>query len=245
MEKIMKIKELIENSKNIVVFTGAGISVASGIPDFRSSDGLYNQDSGLNIRPEEIISNTFFNRHTEDFYKFYKEKMIYENATYNIAHKFFADLESLEKNVTIVTQNIDGLHRLAGSNNVLEIHGSIHRNYCLKCRKNYSLKEILTLEGVPHCKCGGTIKPDVVLYEEALDYNTLTKSIYNIARADLLIVVGTSLLVQPATSLINYFKGNNMVIINKEKTCYDNAASIVINDDIISVIKELNPIIFR
>lgn len=245
MDKILKIKDLIENSFNIIVFTGAGISVGSGIPDFRSSNGLYNQKNKLNISPEEIISHTFFYKNTSDFFKFYKEKMVYENATYNAAHKFFADLEILNKNITIITQNIDGLHSLAGSTNVLELHGTIHKNHCTKCHRFYPLKEILKSRDIPGCECGGIIKPDVVLYEESLDYNTLTQSIRQIANADLIIVVGTSLVVEPAASLLRYYKGDNLVIINKNKTPYDVYASICINDDIITVIKELNPIIFR
>jgi NAD-dependent deacetylase len=236
---ITQIKEAIDNSHNIAVFTGAGISVPSGIPDFRSADGLYNQESGINTKPEEIISNYFFNRHTEEFYKFYKEKMIYPNATFNSAHKFFADLEKYNKNVTIITQNIDGLHREAGSKDVLEIHGSVLRNNCTKCYKFYSLKDIMSAPGVPKCSCGGIIKPDVVLYGENLDYNTLVKSINKISHADLLIVVGTSLLVQPANSLIQYFQGDKIIIINKEKTPFDSVANIVINDDIIKVVNEL------
>lgn len=239
MDKIKELKNIIDNNYNIVVFTGAGISVASGIPDFRSADGLYNQESGLQATPEEIISNSFFNRYPLEFYKFYKEKMIYPNAKPNLAHEFFADLEKQGKNVTIITQNIDGLHSSAGSSDVLEIHGSVNRNYCLKCHKFYSLEEIMNNRIIPKCSCGGTIKPDVVLYEENLDYNTLTKSIYKISHADLLIVVGTSLIVQPAASLITYFKGNKLVLINKEKTPYDTYANVVINDDIINVIKEL------
>lgn len=239
MNKIKHLYEAINNAYNIVIFTGAGISVASGIPDFRSADGLYNQESGFKASPEEIISNSFFNKYPADFYKFYKEKMVYESATFNIAHKFFADLEKFNKNVTVITQNIDGLHTLAGSSNVLEIHGSIHRNYCTKCHRFYSLKDIMSKPGIPKCNCGSIIKPDVVLYEESLDYNILAKSINNIASADLLIVVGTSLIVQPAASLITYFKGDNLILINKEKTPYDIYANIVINDDIINVINEL------
>ena len=238
-EKILKITELIDKSYNIVVFTGAGISVPSGIPDFRSADGLYNQDSGLNIKPEDIISNYFFNKHPDDFYKFYKEKMIYPNAKFNEAHKFFAELENHNKNVTIVTQNIDGLHTSAGSTNVLEIHGAVSRNYCMKCRRFYSLEDIMKIPNTPKCSCGGIIKPDVVLYGENLDYNTITKSMYKISNADLLIVLGTSLLVHPANSLISYFQGKNIIIINKETTPYDNVASIVIHDDIIKVVNEL------
>lgn len=243
--KIEQIKESINVSHNIVVFTGAGISVPSGIPDFRSADGLYNQESGINAKPEDIISNYFFNRHPEEFYNFYKGKMIYPNARYNAAHKFFADLEKYNKNVTIITQNIDGLHTEAGSTDVLEIHGNVLRNNCTKCYKFYSLEDIMKRAGVPKCTCGGIIKPDVVLYGENLDYNILTKSISKISHADLLIVVGTSLLVQPANSLIRYFQGSKIIIINKEKTPYDHIANVVINDDIIKVVNELNPIIYR
>ena len=241
--KIEQIKDAINESHNIVVFTGAGISVPSRIPDFRSADGLYNQESGINVKPEDIISNYFFNRHPEEFYNFYKEKMIYPNARYNAAHKFFADLEKYNKNVTIITQNIDGLHTEAGSTDVLEIHGSVLRNNCTKCYKFYSLEDIMKRAGVPKCTCGGIIKPDVVLYGENLDYNILTKSISKISHADLLIVVGTSLLVQPANSLIRYFQGSKIIIINKEKTPYDYVANVVINDDIIKVVNEISPII--
>jgi NAD-dependent deacetylase len=241
--KIEQIKDAINESHNIVIFTGAGISVPSGIPDFRSADGLYNQESGINVKPEDIISNYFFNRHPEEFYNFYKEKMIYPNARYNAAHKFFADLEKYNKNVTIITQNIDGLHTEAGSTDVLEIHGSVLRNNCTKCYKFYSLEDIMKRAGVPKCTCGGIIKPDVVLYGENLDYNILTKSISKISHADLLIVVGTSLLVQPANSLIRYFQGSKIIIINKEKTPYDYVANVVINDDIIKVVNKLSPII--
>lgn len=239
MDKIKQIKDAIDNSYNIVVFTGAGISVPSGIPDFRSSTGLYKQKSGLNASAEEIISNYFFNRYPDDFYKFYKEKLVYPNAKYNEAHKFFADLEKINKNVTVITQNIDGLHTEAGSTEVLEIHGSIHRNNCTGCYKFYPLDEILKSQGIPKCSCGAIIKPDVVLYGENLDYNVLTKSMYKMQHADLLIVVGTSLAVQPANSLINYFNGDKIIIINKSETPYDNSASIVINDDIINVIQKL------
>ncbi len=238
MSKIEKLKKIIEESLNVVIFTGAGISVASGIPDFRSANGLYNQESGIKATPEEIISNSFFKLYPTDFFKFYKEKMIYENAKPNLAHYFFKDLQN-DKNVTIITQNIDGLHSIAGSNDVLELHGSIHRNYCMKCKKFYTLKNIMESSTIPRCNCGGIIKPDVVLYEEALNYNTIEKSIKKIANADLLIVTGTSLIVQPAASFITYFTGKNLVLINKEKTPYDHYASLVINDDIITVVKEL------
>ena len=238
-EKIKLIKEAIDKSSNIVVFTGAGISVASGIPDFRSANGLYNQESGINTKPEDIISNYFFNRYPKDFFKFYKEKMVYLHSKPNAAHNFFANLEKYDKNVTIITQNIDGLHTMAGSTDVLEIHGAISRNNCTKCYKFYNLDDIMKMPGVPKCNCGGIIKPDVVLYGENLDYNTITKSMYKISNADLLIVVGTSLLVHPANSLINYFQGNKIIIINKEPTPYDKISSIVIHDDIINVVNML------
>lgn len=239
MDKIKEIKNLIDENNRIVVFTGAGISVPSGIPDFRSANGLYNQESGLKATPEQIISHSFFIKHTKDFYDFYKEKMIYQDALPNIAHKYFNELEKMGKNVTIITQNIDGLHRIAGNNDVLELHGTIHRNYCMKCHKKFDLNSILMQEGIPHCFCGGIIKPDVVLYEEELDYGVLYNAIKVISEASLLIVIGTSLIVQPAASLIRYFKGENIILINKEKTPYDSYAKYAINDDIINVINKL------
>lgn len=239
MHNIEKIKDIIENGKRIVVFTGAGISVASGIPDFRSADGLYNQKSGINIKPEDIISHSFFMKNTDEFYRFYKEKMVYKNALPNIAHKYFASLETPGRLVTIITQNIDALHSDATSSLVLELHGSIRRNHCMKCNKFYTLEDIMSYENTPHCTCGGIIKPDVTLYEEDLDYPTLYNAINSIIEADVLIVVGTSLVVNPAASLIRYYKGNNLIIINKEKTPYDYLANYVINDDIIAVVKQL------
>lgn len=238
-----EIAQIIKNSKNIVVFTGAGISVPSGIPDFRSAEGIYNQKSGLTVRPEDIISHSFFVSYPDDFFQFYKQKMIYPEALPNKAHNYFASLEKEDKNVTIITQNIDGLHSLAGSKNVLELHGSIHRNHCQKCHKFYNLKDILKFEKTPKCQCGGIIKPDVTLYEEDLDYIVLTSAMRAINQADLLIVVGTSLVVQPAASLIRYFLGENIILINKEKTPYDHYAKYVINDDVINVVNKLiNPI---
>lgn len=239
MDNLKTIKTLIENSKRIVVFTGAGISVPSGIPDFRSASGLYNQKSGLKATPEEIISHSFFLKNTEEFFQFYKEKMIFLDAKPNKAHNYFAELENTVKQITIVTQNIDGLHRLAGSKDVLELHGTIHRNYCMKCNKKFDLNSIIKQQGIPYCDCGGIIKPDVVLYEEELDYKTLYNAIKVISEADLLIVIGTSLIVQPAASLIRYFNGKNLILINKDKTPYDKYANYTINDDIINVINEI------
>lgn len=239
MDIIKDVKKIINESKRIVVFTGAGISVPSGIPDFRSANGLYNQESGLKATPEQIISHSFFINHTKDFYEFYKEKMIFPKALPNIAHKYFAELEDAGKTVTIVTQNIDGLHRIAGNKDVLELHGTIHQNYCMKCHKKFDLSSILNQDGIPYCDCGGIIKPNVVLYEEELDYGILYNSIKTISEADLLIVIGTSLVVQPAASLIRYFNGPNIILINKDKTPYDRYANYTINDDIINVINEI------
>lgn len=239
-KNIEKLKEIINNSKNIVVFTGAGISVPSGIPDFRSSNGLYSEKIKGNISPETIISHDFFMLLPDEFYEFYKEKMIYASAKPNIAHKFFAELEKQGKVSAVVTQNIDRLHRLAGSKNVLELHGSIYRNFCTKCHKAFDLDYILNSSGVPKCdKCGGVIKPDVVLYGEMLDGDVVSSAIKAIQSADTLIVVGTSLVVQPAASFVQMFKGENLVLINKSKTPLDGIATLVINDDIENVIKQI------
>ena len=239
-EKVKKLKEIINNSNNIVVFTGAGISCPSpsNIPDFRSSNGIYSSKTNLNIPVEEIISRDFFLENTKDFYNFYFNKMVYPNALPNKAHKYFSKLEKLGKVKAVVTQNIDNLHQLAGSRNVIELHGSVHRNYCMKCRKFYSLDDILGSD-VPKCSCGGIIKPDVVLYNEMLDYDNIEKAIHYISSADTLIVVGTSLTVYPARSYINYFKGKNLVLINKSKTDFDMYSSLVINEDVVKVIEML------
>lgn len=229
---IKKLKEMIDSSKKIVVFTGAGISVPSGIPDFRSSDGLYSKEyEGLS--PEEIISHSFFMDNPKLFYKFYFEKMIFKDAKPNLAHKYFAEIDA-----TIVTQNIDNLHTLAGSKRVYELHGNVYRNYCMKCHKFYDLKDIDTT-GVPKCKCGGIIKPDVVLYEEGLDSATIMNAIRSISEADMLIIVGTSLRVYPAAGFVNYYKGNKLVILNKEKTPFDSGANLAIYGDIVDIIKQL------
>ena len=237
-EKIIKLKEIIDNSKKIVIFTGAGLSTNSGIPDFRSANGLYNQKSKISYTPEEIISHSFFIRYPKDFYEFYFDKMIYPNALPNIAHKYFAELER-NKEVSIVTQNIDDLHQMAGSHHVYELHGSVKRNYCMKCHKYYDLKEILNKKPVPYCECGGIIKPDVVLYEEPLNEKVVYQAIEKISEADTMIIVGTSLMVYPAAGYIRYFRGNNLVLINKSQTSCDNIADLVINDDVCKNIENL------
>ena len=234
------LKSIIKGAKSIVVFTGAGISVPSGIPDFRSASGLYNQKTKQGYPPEEIISHHFFYQHTEEFYEFYKAKMCYPKAKPNIAHTYFGDLEKQGKNVTVVTQNIDGLHQAGGSTRVYELHGSIHRNYCEDCNKFYDLDYILKQDGVPHCeKCGGIIKPDVVLYEEGLDEMTIQYSLNAIMTCDVMIVIGTSLTVYPAASFVRYFRGKYLVLINKSETTYDSQADLVINEDIATVIEKI------
>ena len=206
---------------------GAGVSTESGIPDFRSKDGLYNQK--YDYPPEEILSHTFFINYTEEFYKFYKDKMNSLKYEPNITHIKLTELEKQGKLKAIVTQNIDGLHQKAGSKTVYELHGSVLRNYCMKCNKFYDAEFIFNSNGIPKCNCGGIIKPDVVLYEEGLDDTVLRNSIYSIQKADLLVVAGTSLTVYPASGLINYFRGNNLVLINRDATSYDNKADLVIN----------------
>lgn len=237
MSEIEKLKEVIKKATNIVFFTGAGISVPSGIPDFRSANGIYNQKLNETFSPEEVISHSFFMQYPEYFYDFYFKKMVYKDAKPNLAHQYIAKLAKT-KNVKVITQNIDGLHFVDDFKNVYEIHGSIQRNYCMKCHKFYALKDLDTNK-VPYCECDGLIKPDVVLYEEGLDMDLLTASVRAIEAAEVLIVIGTSLIVQPAASLIRYYFGKNLVLINKSKTPYDRVANIVINDDIINVIKEL------
>ena len=237
MNDIEKLKKAIDESNNIVIFSGAGLSTNSGIPDFRSASGIYNQKLKSNFTPEEIISHSFFFAHTEDFFQFYFDKMVYKDAKPNSAHIYFANLEK-KKNVTVVTQNIDGLHQLAGSKNVVELHGSIMRNYCQKCNKFYTLDDLNTT-GVPRCSCGGIIKPDVVLYEESLNEDDINRALTAISTADLLIVVGTSLVVYPAAGFIRYFRGNSLVLLNKSITSYDNMANIVIHDDVCNVVKKL------
>ena len=237
MDNIERLKNIIKESKNIVVFSGAGLSTNSGIPDFRSADGIYSQKTSSNYTPEEIISHSFFMKYPEEFYKFYFTKMVYLNAKPNLAHYYFAELEK-DKNVTIVTQNIDNLHQLAGSTNVVELHGSTKRNYCMKCNTFYDIEE-LDQTKVPYCSCGGMIKPDVVLYEEPLDDNEIGKAIKAIRNADTMIVVGTSLTVYPAAGFVRHFRGNNLVLLNKSQTQYDSVADVVIHEDIVDIIKKI------
>ena len=229
-EKWQKLKEWIDQSSNIVFFGGAGVSTASGIPDFRSVDGLYNQK--YTYPPEMIISHSFYVKNPEEFYRFYKDRMIFSEAEPNGAHKALAKLEQEGKLKAVITQNIDGLHQAAGSREVLELHGSIHRNYCTRCGEFYDLDYVKKSEGVPRCACGGIIKPDVVLYEEGLDQRLLQKAVAYIARADVLIVGGTSLVVYPAAGLIDYYRGNKLVLINRSATSRDSQADLVINDSI-------------
>lgn len=237
MNDILKLKEAINKANKIVIFSGAGLSTNSGIPDFRSADGIYNAKLKSKFSPEEIISHSFFVKHPDDFYEFYFDKMVYKDAKPNSAHIYFSKLEK-EKDVTVVTQNIDGLHQLAGSKNVIELHGSVMRNYCQKCNRFYGLDELKT-KGIPYCQCGGIIKPDVVLYEESLNENDINRALEAISNADLMIVVGTSLVVYPAAGFVRYFRGDNLVLLNKSKTSYDSVANIVIHDDVCKVVKEL------
>lgn len=225
---ITELQDIISSSKNIVFFGGAGVSTESGIPDFRSVDGLYNKK--YKYPPETIISNNFFMGHPEEFYDFYINKMIFLDAKPNMAHIKLTELESLGKLKAIITQNIDGMHQAAGSKSVLELHGSIHRNYCMKCNKFYNVNYIVESNGIPECACGGIIKPDVVLYGEGLDEEILEKSIDYIRNAEVLIIGGTSLVVYPAAGLINYFNGDKLILINKSSTSMDSKADLVIND---------------
>lgn len=228
--KIEKLNQMIKESNKIVFFGGAGVSTESGIPDFRSVDGLYHQK--YDYPPETILSHTFFMRNTEAFYEFYKDKMLCLDKKPNKAHYKLAELESVGKLTAVVTQNIDGLHQAAGSKNVYELHGSILRNFCMKCNKSYSAQEIKDSEGVPTCTCGGVIKPDVVLYEEGLDNYTIQASVKAISEADMLIIGGTSLVVYPAAGLIDYYRGNKLVLINKSSTSRDSMADLIIQGSI-------------
>lgn len=225
-QEVKELQEMIDESSRIVFFGGAGVSTESNIPDFRSADGLYQQK--YKYSPEQIVSHTFFVNRTESFYDFYKEKMMFLDAKPNAAHKKLAELEAAGKLVAVITQNIDGLHQAAGSKNVLELHGSIHRNYCQKCRKFYDAAYVKNSEGIPKCSCGGTIKPDVVLYEEGLDSDTISKSISAIIEADMLIIGGTSLVVYPAAGFVDYFRGKHLVVINKSETAKTVGAELTI-----------------
>jgi NAD-dependent deacetylase len=229
-EKWQQLKAWIQESQYIVFFGGAGVSTESKIPDFRSEDGLYRQK--YKYPPETIISHSFYMKNTEEFYRFYKDRMIYKEAVPNDAHRALAKLEQEGKVKAVITQNIDGLHQMAGSREVLELHGSVHRNYCTRCGQFYDLDYITNSEGVPRCTCGGTVKPDVVLYEEGLDDTVLRRSIEHISKADLLIVGGTSLAVYPAAGLIDYYRGKKLVLINRSATPRDSQADLIINDSI-------------
>ena len=240
MNEIKKLKDAIDECNKIVVFSGAGLSTNSGIPDFRSANGIYNQKLNSNIRPEEIISHSFFMEYPEDFYKFYFDKMVYLDAKPNKAHLWFADLEKKGKVSSVITQNIDNLHQLAGSQNVIELHGTVMKNHCMKCHKYYDLKDILNKKIPPKCDCGGLIKPDVVLYEEGLNEDDIYKAVDEISKADMLIIVGTSLVVYPAAGFVRYFKGKYLVLLNKSETQYDNNCDIVIHDDVCRVVDEFN-----
>lgn len=236
-QDVEKLQELIDQHDRIVFFGGAGVSTESGIPDFRSVDGLYNQK--YDYPPETILSHTFFMRHPEEFYRFYRDKMLALDAKPNAAHKKLSELEAAGKLTGVVTQNIDGLHQAAGSKNVYEIHGSIHRNYCQKCGKFYDAAYVKNSKGVPHCECGGVIKPDVVLYEESLDENMIDKSIRAISQADTLIIGGTSLVVYPAAGFVDYFRGKHLVVINKSDTAKSVRAELTITAPIGEVLSQI------
>ena len=236
-DQIAKLKEWIDNSDNIVFFGGAGVSTESGIPDFRSVDGLYNQK--YDYPPETILSHTFFMAQTEEFFRFYRDKMLCLDAEPNAAHRKLAEWEHQGKLRAVITQNIDGLHQKAGSQNVLELHGSVHRNHCMRCHKPYDVQAVAQSTGVPHCACGGIIKPDVVLYEESLDTHTLDASLRYIQSADVLIIGGTSLAVYPAASLIHYYLGHKLVLVNKSETPADAKADLVIHGPIGEIFSQL------
>ena len=235
--EIKELQDMIEKSNSIVFFGGAGVSTESGIPDFRSVDGLYHEQ--YDYPPETILSHTFYIKKTEEFYKFYRNKMLFLDKKPNAAHYKLAELEQKGKLKAIVTQNIDGLHQKAGSKNVFELHGSVLRNYCTHCHKFYSAEYIAQSTGVPHCDCGGLIKPDVVLYEEGLDEQTLSGAVKAIADADMLIIGGTSLVVYPAAGLIDYYQGNRLVLINKSATSRDSSADLIIQGKIGEVLSQI------
>lgn len=236
-EKIAQFKQWIDNSDNVVFFGGAGVSTESGIPDFRSVDGLYNQL--YDYPPETILSHTFYIRKPEEFFRFYRDKMLFPDAEPSMPHIKLAELEQCGKLKGVITQNIDGLHQKAGSRHVIELHGSVLRNYCERCGEFYGLDTIINSEGVPTCKCGGRIKPDVVLYEEGLDENNINEAVRLIKEADILVVGGTSLGVYPAAGLIDYYRGDKLVLINKSSTPYDKKANLLIQDSLGKVFSAL------
>ena len=237
-KEVQQLKQIIEETDNIVFFGGAGVSTESGIPDFRSVDGLYNQK--YDYPPETILSHTFYMRKTDEFYRFYHDKMLCLDAKPNAAHKKLAQWEQEGKLKAVITQNIDGLHQMAGSKEVMELHGSVHRNYCTKCGKFFDVNYIVEAKGIPLCdECGGTIKPDVVLYEEGLDNSIMMKSIQYISDADVLIIGGTSLAVYPAAGLIDYYRGNKLVLVNKSATPMDSRADLLVQGSIGEIFSQL------
>lgn len=238
MSTLEQLQNVIDNSKRIVFFGGAGVSTESGIPDFRSVDGLYNQK--YDYPPEQILSHTFFMHNTEEFYRFYRDKMLCLDKKPNKAHLKLAELERAGKLTAVVTQNIDGLHQAAGSKKVYELHGSVLRNYCMKCRKFYPAEYIKNSKGIPKCECGGVIKPNVVLYEEGLDDITVTEALRAIQTADTLIIAGTSLTVYPAAGFISYFKGDNIVLINRDETPFDSKADLVFHEKVGELLDKIN-----
>lgn len=237
MDNVKKLQSMIDECKSIVFFGGAGVSTESGIKDFRSVDGLYNEK--YDYPPEVMLSHTFFMNHVEKFYEFYKYKLNTLNIEPNITHKYLKKLENSGKLKAVITQNIDGLHEKAGSKNVLLLHGTVYKNHCMECNKEYDAKYVFESKGVPKCSCGGIIKPDVVLYEEGLNEDVVRKSIKAISEADMLIVAGTSLVVYPAASYVGYFKGKYLVIINKDSTQYDYMANLVIHDNMGNIFSKL------
>ena len=237
MTDLQTLQQYIDEARSIVFFGGAGVSTESGVPDFRSMDGLYNQT--WKYPPETILSHSFFLRHTGEFYDFYRQKMLFLEAQPNAAHKKLAELEAAGKLTAVITQNIDGLHQAAGSKNVLELHGSVHRNYCTRCRKLFDAQHMKSTVDIPLCTCGNLIKPDVVLYEESLDGRTLQRAVDALENADLLIIGGTSLAVYPAAGLIQYFGGSRIVLINRDATPYDRRATLCIREPIGQVLGQV------
>lgn len=237
MQPIEQLQQWIDQSSSIVFFGGAGVSTESGIPDFRSVDGLYHQK--YRYPPEQIISRSFYDARTTEFYEFYRDRMLFPDVKPNAAHKKLAELERAGKLKAVVTQNIDGLHQMAGSQNVLELHGSVHRNYCRRCGKFYDLDFILRSDGVPTCTCGGEVKPDVVLYEESLDSATMRAAVEAIASADMLLIGGTSLVVYPAAGMVNYYEGDKLVLINKGSTSYDSRADLFLQGKIGEILGQI------
>ena len=237
LEGVKTLQDWIDESKYIVFFGGAGVSTESGIPDFRSTDGLYHQQ--YDYPPETILSHTFFERKTEEFYRFYRDKMLCLDAEPNPAHLKLAELEQAGKLKAVITQNIDGLHQAAGSQEVLELHGSVLRNYCTRCGRFFGVEAVKESEGIPRCDCGGIIKPDVVLYEEGLDENVMARAVHHLRKADMLIIGGTSLVVYPAAGLVHYYQGNRLVLINKAATSLDDSADLVISGPIGEILGQI------